>query len=217
MANVDTFIKDLETKALGSLDTVVGNCVAGLTKEGLGTTELILLDVKTAIEAADAAAIWITDADDLGLKMSLASHCGDRARQYHQLVERLQALGMDVSTYDPRHGGYTKLFAFLRSVQTNEERASALFALGRFGIRRAAAMVHWCRERGDEGTSLVYEHVILPDERKREQSGEEALMRAAANEETQARARRAAYRIVELLNEVHDAALIKKTLARMRK
>ena len=46
-----------------------------------------------------------------------------------RLSARLIALG--VTGYDPRDGGYSKLFAFLRSLQTTEERSSAGYLTGR--------------------------------------------------------------------------------------
>ena len=73
------------------------------------------------------------------MKLSLAEQCGDSARQCRRLSARLVALG--VAGYDPRDGGYSKLFAFLRSLQTTEERSSAGYVTGQARCRWRA----WAR------------------------------------------------------------------------
>ena len=97
---------------------------------------------------AEVAALWITDCDDLEMKLSLAEQCGDSARQCRKLSERLGTLG--VAGYDPRDGGYSKLFAFLRSLQTTEERSSAGYLTGRaLSMARLGALAGFCERKGD--------------------------------------------------------------------
>src|SRR5262252_9913659 len=129
MVAAETFVAELDTKNQTSIQRVVDALSGALAKDGVEVADALRFAVKATIESAEVAALWITDCDDLEMKLSLAEQCGDSARQCRKLSERLVALG--VSGYDPRAGGYSKLFAFLRSLQTTEERASAGYVTGR--------------------------------------------------------------------------------------
>ena len=57
---------------------------------------------------------------------------------------------LSVIGYDPRDGGYSKLFAFLRSLQTPEERASAGYVTGKaLSMARLNALGTFCEDKGD--------------------------------------------------------------------
>ena len=120
--------------------------------------------------------------------------------------------------YDPRHGGYSKLFAFLRSLQTAEERSSAGYVTGKaLSMARLAALARFCDEKGDAETAR-----LLGDGARR---GRAALLRrgqadpvaVAATEESQARARRAAYRTLELAAEMVEPLQLRKILLKKRR
>ena len=114
---------------------------------------MLRLESKLVIEAIESAAIWIVDTESLEMKILLAAQCGAHARHYLGLQERLSMLGLAPGSYDPRHGGYSKLFAFLRSLQTSEERAAAgLLTLGAASVARLGALAAFCEEKGDSDT-----------------------------------------------------------------
>src|SRR5512132_569337 len=129
MLSADNFVHEIEAKNQASIQRVVDALSAALGKDGVEVADALRFAVKGVIEMAEVAALWITDCDDLEMKLSLAEQCGDSARQCRRLSERLVALG--VTGYDPRDGGYSKLFAFQRSLQTTEERSSAGYVTGR--------------------------------------------------------------------------------------
>src|ERR1044071_6954302 len=112
MVAAENFVAELDTKNQTSIQRVVDALSAALAKEGVEVADAMRFAVKAAIESAEVAALWITDCDDLEMKLSLAEQCGDSARQCRKLSERLLALGG--AGYDPRAGGYSKSFAFLR-------------------------------------------------------------------------------------------------------
>jgi uncharacterized ferritin-like protein (DUF455 family) len=151
----------------------------------------------------------------LALKLTCASYCGDRARHFRLLSERLAALGLAPGSYDPRQGGYSRLFGFLRSLQTSEERAAAGFlTLAGMSATRLAALAAFCEDKGDGDTARLILDSILPDEERRVELGRDTLVALVSTDETQARARRASYRTVELLTDLYDPTMFRKLSGR---
>src|SRR3954447_21242536 len=148
MVAAESFVSELDAKNQNSLLRIVDALRTALGKEGVEVADALRFANKAAIESAEVAALWIPDCDDLEMKLSLAEQCGDSARQCRKLSERLLALG--VAGYDPRDGGYSKLFAFLRSLQTTEERSSAGYLTGRaLSMARLGALAGFCDRKGD--------------------------------------------------------------------
>ena len=172
--------------------------------------------LKATIESAEVAALWITDCDDLEMKLSLAEQCGDSARQCRRLSERLVALG--VAGYDPRDGGYSKLFAFLRSLQTTEERSSAGYVTGRaLSMARLGALAGFCERKGDERQR--------PPARRRHPRRRSGATTSRASRCWSPRSRprrarrarrRAAYRTLELAGETVEPLQLRKALGKRR-
>jgi hypothetical protein len=149
------------------------------------------------------------------MKVALASRCGDCAQQFHRIGDRLAALGVAPDSFDPRHGGYSKLFAFFRSLQTTEERTAAGFVtLGGLTLIRFEAMAAWCEQKGDAQTADLYRGLLTDDQRRHIEAGRLILVVVADTEESQARARRSTYRTVEVVGDVQDPALLRKFLLR---
>src|SRR5579871_3637568 len=193
MVVAETFVSELDAKNQTSIQRVVTALNEGLGKEGVEVADALRMALKAAIELAEVAALWITDCDDLEMKLSLAEQCGDGARQCRRLSARIVALG--VPEFDPRAGGYSKLFAFLRSLQTPEERSAAGYVTGKaLSMARLGALAALCREKGDGQTASLLADTILSQERRYYEEGKRLLTGVALNEESQARGRRAAYR-----------------------
>src|SRR5678810_932140 len=114
MVAAENFVAELDTKNQASVQRVVDALGGALAKDGVEVADALRFAVKATIESAEVAALWIPDCDDLEMKLSLAEQCGDNARQCRKLSERLGTLG--IAGYDPSDGGYSKLFAFLRSL-----------------------------------------------------------------------------------------------------
>jgi hypothetical protein len=215
MVVAETFVSELDAKNQSSIQRVITGLNEGLGKEGVEVADALRMALKAAIELAEVAALWVTDCDDLEMKLSLAEQCGDGARQCRRLSARIAALG--VPDYDPRNGGYSKLFAFLRSLQTAEERSSAGYVTGKaLSMARLGALAAFCADKGDAESARLLGEEIVGEERRYYDEGRRLLVGATATEESQARARRAAYRTLELAGETVEPLALRKTLGKRR-
>ena len=175
MVAAETFVNELDAKNQPSIQRVIAALNEGLAKEGVEVADTLRMALKAAIELAEVAALWVTDCSDLEMKLSLAEQCGDGARQCRRLSARLVALG--VADYDPRNGGYSKLFAFLRSLQTPEERSSAGYVTGKaLSMARLAALSAFCTEKGDAESARLLSAEITAEERRYSQAGQRTMV-----------------------------------------
>jgi hypothetical protein len=215
MVAAENFVNELDAKNQPAIQRVLTALNEGLAKDGVEVADALRMALKAAIELAEVAALWITDCDDLEMKLSLAEQCGDGARQCRRLSARLAALGLP--EYDPRNGGYSKLFAFLRSLQTSEERSSAGYVTGKaLSMARLGALGAFCAGKGDAESARLLGTEIVEEERRYYEEGLRLLVGATATEESQARARRAAYRTLELAGETVEPLALRKTLGKRR-
>jgi len=215
MAAADTFVTELDAKNHTSIERVITALNAGMAKEGFEVTDVLRLAVKATVEDTEVAALWVADCDDLEMKLSLAEQCGDGARQCRRLVARLTELG--VAVYDPRQGGYSKLFAFLRSLQTPEERSAAGHVTGKaLSMARLRALAAFCAEKGDSDTARLLGEELLEGERRYYDDGKRTLTAVATNEESQARGRRSSYRTLELAAEMAEPLQLRKLMAKRK-
>jgi hypothetical protein len=218
MAGAEMFVHEMESKNLASFERLLAGYTLTLGKEDFGPADLVRLEMRGTVEIIEVSALWITEGDSLDVKVGLAAVCGDGARNYGLLRERLAALGVDPLGFDARFGGYSKLFAFFRSLQTTEERSSAgPVTLGGFNVRRLELAAQHCEHKGDVETATFLREILARDEGNRRDAGRRALIETATNEESQARARRAAFRTIELLGEMHEPGLLRKFLTRSLK
>src|SRR6188768_1018649 len=168
MVAAENFVAELDTKNQTSIQRVVDALSAALGKDGVDVTDALRYAVKATIELAEVAALWISDCDDLEMKLSLAEQCGDSARQCRRVLSRLEALG--VVGYDPRAGGYSKLFAFLRSLQTPEERSCAGYVTGKaLSMARLGALISFCETQGDTISARLLAEISDEERRYYEQ------------------------------------------------
>ncbi len=216
MVSADVFVTETDFKNQESFRGLVASgylpAVAG---DAASVADMLRFEAKFAIESIEAAAIWIADTESLEMKIVLGAQCGVHTRQYERLQERLSGLGLAPGSYDPRQGGYSKLFAFLRSLQTSEERVAAgLLTLGGAAVARLGALLAVCGERGDEATAELLRNGMIPDEQRRADEGRERLVLLATAEDSQARARRAVFKTIELLGELYEPGALRRALGR---
>jgi hypothetical protein len=216
MVSADVFVAETESKNQESLrGLVVSGYLPALAGDTTSIADMLRLETKLAIESIEATAIWIADTDSLEMKIVLGTQCGVHARGYKKLQDRLSVLGLAPGSYDPRQGGYSKLFAFLRSMQTSEERVAAgLLTLGGAAVARLEALRVVCGERGDEETGELLRSGLIPDEQRRADEGRDRLVLLATAEDSQARARRAIYKTIELLGEIYEPGTLRRVLGR---
>jgi hypothetical protein len=218
MVDAASYVSELESKHLDSFRRVVAAYTATVAQENLSVADVLKLEMRGVVEAIEVAALWLPDSDELHMKLALATRAGDCARQFQLLGDRLEGIGVSATSFDARHGGYSKLFAFFRSLQTTEERAAAGFlTLGGLNLTRFEALAQWCDERGDAETAALYRSRLIEDEQRHLDAGRGLLVGVAETEESQARARRATYRTVEVVSELQDAGLLRKFLSRSLK
>lgn len=215
MPAADTYVIELDAKNQPQIQRVIDALTASIAKESFEVVDVLRLVIKSTIEAAEVAALWVSDCESLEMKLSLAEQCGDGARQCRQLTARLAELG--VPAYDPREGGYSKLFAFLRSLGTAEERSAAGYVTAKaLSMARLQALTTFIAGKGDADTARMLTEGLLVQERRWYEEGKRLLAEAGVNEESQARGRRSAYRTLELATEMVEPLALRKLLAKRR-
>ncbi len=211
----ETFLRELDELVETALTRIGEKSSSCAPAAEITVANLLMLALKNELEASEEAALWMVTERDVEVKLALARQCGDEAKHYRLIEERLRALGVDTAKIDPLAQGYSPMFELLRSLQTTVERVAA----GQF-TREALAKVRneifadWCAEKGDHETARLYREIIGPDEEHHHALGRKLLARFATTEETQALARRAAVRTLELAEEIQELARLKKGIAR---
>lgn len=218
MAMSLTFVSEMEEKNRASFDRLIGALGDSLIRDGFVLTDVLRLEQRWTVEALEVVALWLSDGDNLDAKLDLAVACGDMARAYSLLANRLTELDLPPSALDVRYGGYSKLFAFFRSLQTPEERSAAGgITLAGASSRRLDLLSRFAVDKGDAVTTALFHDSLIPFQQRRMETARIALAACATNEESQARARRASFRTIEILTELYDPALLKKYLSRSLK
>src|SRR5262249_26203114 len=145
---------------------------AGDVPASLDVRRLLMLALKNELEAAEIAALWMADTPELDVKLAFARQCGDEAKHYRWIEERLAALGEELSRLDPTAPGPSALFHHLRELKTTVERAAAgPFTREAIALARNEVFADFAAERGDQETARLYHERIQPDERFHHQLG----------------------------------------------
>jgi uncharacterized ferritin-like protein (DUF455 family) len=181
----------------------------------LTVERLLRIALKNELEASEIAAIWMTSTSELDVKLAFARQAGDEAKHYRLIVERLAALGTDAEKIDPREGGYSALFEYLRQLQSTAARVAAgQFTREGIALIRNQCFMDFCEARGDADTARLYRDVIQPDERHHHELGRGLLARYAITENEQQVSRQAARRTLELAEEIQEMARLKTGISR---
>ncbi len=211
----EEFLEELDAK-VGERLARIGNAAgAAEPRSGVGIPELLATALKKELEATEEAALWLTTETDVEVKLALARQCGDEARHYRLIAERLRALGVDPTAIPAKFGPPSPMFGYLKGLGSTVERVAA----GQF-TREALAKVHnqafieYCESQGDAETARLYREVIQPDEGYHHEMGRRILGRLATTEEAQALARAAAVRTLEIAEELQEIARIKMGICR---
>jgi hypothetical protein len=211
----EEFVREMLAKVELAVAHLGARSSAGEIPADLSISRLLLLALKNELEATEEAALWLATETDVQVKLALARQCGDEARHYRLIEERLKALGVDTARIDPLAGGRTRLFEFLAGLRTTEERLAA-GQVAREGLAqvRNKVFAEFCEAKGDRETAALYRDQINPDERHHHQAGVNLLPRFADTPEKQARARAAADTTLALAEELQEAARLKMGIAR---
>jgi uncharacterized ferritin-like protein (DUF455 family) len=206
----DEFVARLDDEIGAALARLGRMSAAGDAPETLTTDKLLRLALKNELEATELAAIWLATTEELDVKLALARQCGDEAKHYRMIVERLQEMGVDAARIDPRQTGYSPLFEFLRTLESTPARVAAgQFAREGIALVRNQAFIEFCEARGDTETAALYRNVIQPDEQHHHELGRQLLVRYAITTADQQVAHDAARRTLELAEEIQEMARMK--------
>ena len=188
---------------------------AGEPTPDLSVERLLRIALKNELEASEVAAMWMSTTSELDVKLALARQTGDEAKHYRLISERLKALGVDTDRIDPREGGYSPLFDYLRALQSTVARVAAgQFTREGIALVRNECFIDFCEGLGDVETAALYRDVIQPDERQHHELGRRFLVLLAVSENEQQVARDAARRTLELAEEIQEMARLKAGISR---
>jgi hypothetical protein len=210
----NAFLEELDTLIRKKLEKIGAASAASGPAAEIGVRELLVTALKKELEASEEAALWMTSETDVEVKLALARQCGDEAKHYRLIEDRLAEMGVDTSKLSPLRDGYTPMFQFLKSLETTVERVAA----GQYA-REALAKVYnevfiqFCASKGDEKTAALYRDVIQPDEGHHHDLGRKLLSRLATTDEQQQKARRAAERTLEIAEELQEMVRLKKGIS----
>ena len=155
------------------------------------------------------------DTPELDAKLALARQCGDEAKHYRWIEERLSALGVELAGFDPGAGGPSPVLAYLKTLKGTAERAAAgPFTRESLAVVRNEIFARFCEARGDAETARLYRERIQPDEQHHHDLGRRMLLKYAKTPEAQARARAAAVETLRLAEEVQELARLKAGISR---
>jgi hypothetical protein len=201
----DDFVHALDERNRAHLERLAAGSAAGEPAPELSVAALLKLALRNEMEAAHVAAAWMSDTSELDAKLALARQCGDEAKHYRWIEERLAALGVDLAGFDPLAGGLSPLSRYLLSLQSTVERAAAgQFTREALAVARNDVFADFCDARGDALTAALYRERIQPDERHHHELGRRLLERYAGSEAAQASASAAAARTLEIAEEIQE-------------
>jgi len=211
----EEFVAELDGENCAALERLGQLSAAGDAPETLTVERLLQVALKNELEAAEVAALWMGTTTELEVKLAFARQVGDEAKHYRLISERLARLGVDASRIDPREGGYSPLFEYLRALQSTTARVAAgQFTREAVALVRNQAFIEFCESRGDLETAALYREQIQPDERHHHELGRALLARYGVTADEQSVARQAAARTLELAEEIQEMARLKAGISR---
>jgi rubrerythrin len=211
----EEFAASLAEENRAALERLGRLSAAGEAPQELTVARLLRVALKNELEATEVAAGWMTTTSELDVKLAFARQVGDEAKHYRLISERLKALGVDADKIDPREGGYSPLFEYLRQLQSTAARVAAgQFTREGIALVRNQCFIDFCEARGDHETAALYRDIIQPDEQHHHELGRLLLARYAVTENEQQVARQAAGRTLELAEEIQETARLKIGISR---
>ena len=206
----EKFVADLEASNHAALDRLALLAASGKDETDITVPRLLKLALKNELEAFELAALWVHDTPELDVKLAFARQCGDEAKHFKLISERMSALAIDITRIDPREGGYSKLFQWLKTLGTTVERiAAANFTREGLALVRNQVFIEFCEASGDPVTAALYRDVIQPDEKHHQETGKRLLLRHAHDPASRKAAGAAAARTLELAEEIQEMARMK--------
>lgn len=212
----EEFCQELEQMVYASLDRLAGASAAHEPASGVTIGAMLVGALKSEIEASEEAALWMDTTLEMDVKLALARQCGDEARHYRLIEDRLRQMGQDPSAIDPLAEGYSPMFQYLKGLETTVERlAAGQFTREGLAKVRNQVFIEYCKAQGDTPTAELYEGTIQPDEGYHHEMGRRLLPKYADTPEKQQLARAAAARTLELAEELQEIARLRKGMSKV--
>jgi uncharacterized ferritin-like protein (DUF455 family) len=209
------FLDELDADIQRALARVSESTTRGDPSPDLSIAALLKLALKNELEASEIAARWMATEPEVEVKLALARQCGDEAKHYRLIQDRLAALGASLDGWSPLQEGYSPMFRFLESLEGTVPRVAAgQFAREALASVRNDAFIGFCEARGDAETARLYRETIQPDELHHHRLGRSLLERFCRTDEDRAAARAAASRTLSLAEELQEIARLKKGITR---
>ena len=205
----EEFVAQLDTENRTLLERLAPDATLAPEVDGdLTVVNLLKVALKNEVEATEIAARWLVTTDDVDVKLAFARQVGDESRHYRLIGDRLRALGVNPDAINPLAKGWGPLFKYLDTLTTTVSRVAAgQFTREAIAVVKNRQFIEFCDRAGDKDTATLYRDVIEPDERYHHELGRRLLLRLATTPDTQAAARAAARRTLELADELQRTAL----------
>lgn len=172
--------------------------------------DLLKIALKNEIEASQIAAFWMPSTAELDVKLGLARQCGDEAKHYRLIENRLLDLGVNLENFSPLATGFSPLYQWLTTLETTVERVAAgPFAREAIAIKRNSQLIAVLDAMGDKTSADLYRNQIQPDEEWHHKFGLEILRKYAITPELQQKAFSATLHTINLADELRSAAMSK--------
>ncbi|MGA9771773.1 MAG: ferritin-like domain-containing protein [Blastocatellia bacterium] len=211
----EEFVTMLAEENRSTLERLGQLSSSGDAPESLSVERLLLVALKNELEATEIAALWMATTSELDVKLAFARQTGDEAKHYRLISERLGGLGIDARLIDPREGGYSPLFVYLKALQSTVARVAAgQFTREAVALVRNQAFIEFCQARGDHETAALYRDRIQPDEQHHHELGRALLARYCVTADEQTVAQQAARHTLGLAEEIQEAARLKAGISR---
>jgi hypothetical protein len=211
MAFLDELDADIRT-ALAKVGEASGR---GDPSPELSVASLLRLALKNELEASEIAALWLTTEAEVDVKLALARQCGDEAKHYRLIQDRLAAMDVTLGGWSPLQEGYSPMFQYLRDLTGTVARVAAgQFAREALAQVRNEVFIGFCERMGDAETARLYRDVIQPDELHHHRMGRALLEHLCRSEADQRAAREAAARTLSIAGELQEIARLKKGITR---
>ncbi len=169
--------------------------------------ELLKIALKSELEASEMAALWMSTTPELDVKLALARQCGDEARHFLMIQQRLQQLGVEARNLNPVAHGYSPLYHYLRTLHSTAERlAAGQFAREGIAQKVNLQFIAYVEQSGDEQTARMFRETIAPEEDAHHEFAVRMLQKYANTPDAQEKARAAMHKTLSLADELREVA-----------
>lgn len=208
--DVRAFISELDELVAERLSLMEERAATARPAEGITVADLLVVALRKELEAAEEAALWVPTEADLDVKLALMRQCGDEARHYRLVEDRLRELGRAVEratlSREP-----SAMYRFLASLETTVERlAAGPFAREAVAKVQNESFIAFCVAAGDDTTAALYRGAIQPDESQHHAYGRRLLARHVGTPEARALARAAAEKTLDLALSMNEHLITTK-------